>query len=119
MTKPTGVGRGGWRPGAGRKAKPRLAPSGAMPPLPPRPLPRVNGDSVLPALHRLVDDGRADLGHRLRRIEETGADNSKRLEAMQETLERVLRHQAAIARSIGAIEPGAPPKHTRRRPLGA
>jgi hypothetical protein len=53
-------------------------------------------DLVLPALHRLVDDTRVDLGHRLRRVEEAGTDNSERLKAMQKTLDRVLHHQAAI-----------------------
>jgi hypothetical protein len=118
MTKPTGVGRGGWRPGSGRKPKPRPDPSGSPPPRL-QPLKRANGDLALPALQRLVDDTRVDLGHRLRRIEETGADHSKRLEALQETLDRILRHQTVISRHVGAIEPTVTPRHTRRRPLGA
>jgi hypothetical protein len=119
MTKPTGVGRGGWRPGSGRKPKPRLDPSGLPLLPPPQPLIRASGDLVLPALHRLVDDTRVDLGRRLRRVEEAGTDNSERLKAMQETLDRVLYHQAAIARQLHAIEPTVTPRHTRRRPLGA
>jgi hypothetical protein len=112
--------KGGWggkRAGAGRK--PLLRPDGSrVRPLRPQSLSRANGASVLPALHRLVDDARVDLGHRLRRVEKAGTDNSKRLEAMQETLQRVLKHQTAIARHLGAIEPTTLPRHTRRRPLG-
>jgi hypothetical protein len=123
MTKPTGVGRGGWRPGSGRKPKPRpvlpeATPSLGSPavllPLPPS---GANGDALIPALHRLVDNARAGLERRLRRIEQTGQDQTKRLDAALEQLERVLRHQTAIARQLGAVET-TPLRYTRRRPLG-
>jgi hypothetical protein len=51
-------------------------------------------------------------------VEEAGTDHRERLKAMQETLERVLRHQAAIARQLHAIEPTVVPRHSRRRLLG-
>jgi hypothetical protein len=156
MTKPAGIGRGGVRPGSGRKtgsrnrtygeliedAKREVATGrrsasatrtyleilaqvrraqngrGPMPEAPPALPPKTNGDAVHPALHRLVDDARVDLGQRLRRVEKAGADNGKRLAAMQETRQRVLHHQAAIARQLQVIERTVTPRHTRRRPLG-
>jgi hypothetical protein len=80
---------------------------------------RANGDSARPALHRSADDVRSSLDQRLQRIEQNTRDHNKRLGEAIETLARVLRHQAAISRHLGAIEPTTIPRHTRRRPLGA
>ena len=117
MTKPTGVGRGGWRPGSGRKPKLRLdLPSIAISPR--QPSSSANGGSELLILHRLTDDARSGPDLRLRRIEQNTLDHSKRLAEALEALQRLLRHQAAIARVTGAIEPTVVSRHTRRRPLG-
>jgi hypothetical protein len=157
VMKPTGRGRGGVRPGSGRKpgsrnrtygeliadAKQELATGqrpgattrayleilaqvrcaqngdGPMPEPPPvRPPPKTNGNLVLPVLHHLAGDARSALDQRLRRIEQNTLDHNKRLDEALETLARVLRHQAAISRHLGAIEPTTIPRHTRRRPLG-
>jgi hypothetical protein len=115
VTKPY-VRKGGWggrRPGAGRKPGPKPAiPAGTAAPLP-------NGrrDAVLQALRQLAD-GDVELRHRLDRLERAGAKQGERLAKAQQALDRILQHQAAIARTVGAIEPTAPLRHTRRRPLG-
>jgi hypothetical protein len=101
VTKPTGVGRGGARPGAGRKPKPRSSPSIA---------------EVAPALHaelagirtlieRTLKTQSADIA-RLRR--EPGEYDQMILRWLTE-LERLVRGDGGLAK---------PPRHTKSRPLG-
>ena len=103
MTKSTGVGRGGWRPGAGRKPKPK-------------PEPADRDAAVLDAL-REIAGGTVDLKQRLDRLERVGAVHNQQLAHSQETLGQILRHQAAVARQLGAIEMPQMPRINRKRPL--
>jgi hypothetical protein len=113
MTKATGVGRGGRRPGAGRPRKWLILPVSQV--LSGTPVNGPDAD-VLQALRRLADRD-SELKHRLDRLERAGAEQGRQLAQAREALERLLRHQAAIARSVGALEAPSTPKINRRRPL--
>jgi hypothetical protein len=72
---------------------------------------------MLTELRRLADRD-ADLKLRLAGITQASVMQTKQLAETKEMLDRVLRHQVAIARQLQAIETPAIPRHTRRRPLG-
>lgn len=99
-------GWGGARPGSGRKPKPK-----------PLIIPNHDAVEMLTELRRLADRD-ADLKLRLAGITQASVMQTKQLAETKEMLDRVLRHQVAIARQLQAIETPAIPRHTRRRPLG-
>ena len=102
-------GWGGARPGAGRKPRPK--PPGLV-----SLTPSQRDDAMWQVLRRLAD-GDGELRQKLQLLAQSGAQQARDLTNMREAIDRVLKHQAEIARELGAVERPVTPKISRRRPL--
>jgi hypothetical protein len=100
MTKSTGVGRGGARPGAGRKPKPRPAPSIA------EVAPTIHEE--LSGLRTLLETATADIA-RLQQQRRDGNEHGPLILRRLTELERLVRGDGGLTK---------PARHTRSRPLG-
>jgi hypothetical protein len=104
VTKPTGVGRGGARPGAGRPCKPP----------PPTPEPRIIFAAppevvrALEGIQRTLETQGADIA-RLQQQRRDGNEHAPLILRRLIELERLVRGDPGLTK---------PPRHTRARPLG-
>ena len=118
--------KGGWggrREGAGRKPLPKPPGLVAL-----RPAER--DDAMWQELRRLADsdgevrkklqllaDGDGEVRQKLQLLAQAEVQRARDMANMREAIDRILKHQADIAREIGTVERPATPKISRRRPL--